>query len=62
MCIKLILVSAQAESTRAYLSILEKIPGIKVDTVASFGDLYLVLKDALFIHLKIWNISATCGL
>lgn len=45
MSVKQILVSAQAESTQAYLSILEKIPGVEVDVVTSFGDLYLVLKE-----------------
>lgn len=44
MSIKLILASAQAESTQAYLSILEKTPGVDVDMVTSFSDLYMALK------------------
>lgn len=65
MCVKLILISAQAERTQVYSSILEKIPGLEVDTVTSFDDLYMALKEIpyhgvlvdLATHIKTTNVE-----
>ena len=65
MCIKLILVSAQAERTQVYLGILQKIPGLEMDTVTSFDDLYMALKGIpyhgvlvdLATHIRTTNVE-----